>query len=141
MEERDILITFLKQRGLKLTDQRQEVLDVFLDTEKHLTVEELYDLVKKKNPVIGHATVFRTLKLMCEADIAKEVDFGDRKIRYEHKYGHKEHSHLICLKCGKTIEVDSLNVATINARLCKPTGFKPEKYRMEIFGYCKQCVK
>lgn len=104
-KEKKIFIDYLAIKGLKLTGQRDTILELFLKTEKHLTVEELYDIVKKKNPDIGHATVFRTLKLLCESDIAREIHFIDKKIRYEHKYAHDHHDHLICIKCQKFIEV------------------------------------
>ena len=97
----EIFTNFLKEKDLKLTRQRQEILSLFLKSDRHLSVEDLYHVVKKKDKSIGMATVFRTLKLLCEADIAKEVDLGDRRVRYEPKFGHEHHDHLICTKCGK----------------------------------------
>jgi Fur family ferric uptake transcriptional regulator len=138
-KEIDLLINFLNRKNLKLTNQRKVILDAFLKTERHVSVEDLYNIVRKKNPDIGQATIFRTLRLLHDADIAKEVDLGDKKARYEHKYGHKHHDHLICLKCGKFIEVVDENIEKMQDRLCEKIGFLPERHKMEIFGICRQC--
>ena len=138
-EEIDIFISFLKKKNLKLTSQRQEILEIFLKVNKHFSVEDLYEIVRKKNPHIGQATVFRTLKLLCEAGIAGKVDLGDKRIRYEHKYGHKHHDHLICVKCGKFIEVFSPHMEKLQKELCRKFKFLPHKHRTEIFGICKKC--
>ncbi|NQT46973.1 MAG: transcriptional repressor [Candidatus Omnitrophica bacterium] len=140
-KELDIFIDFLRERNLKLTSQREDILKVFLKIDKHLSVEELYDIVKKKNPRIGQATVFRTLKLLREAGFAGEVNLGDRCIRYEYKYGHKHHDHLICIECGRCIEVVDPKIEELQQILCKREGFSPQKHKMEIFGLCKACRK
>ena len=138
-KEISVFIDFLKKKNLKLTDQRREILKIFLGTNRHLSVENLYNIVKKKDPSIGQATVFRTLKLLCEADIAKEVDFGDKKIRYEHKYGHKHHDHFICVECGIFIEAMDPKIERLQEELCKKIGFLAQRHKMEIFGICKNC--
>ncbi|NQT95717.1 MAG: transcriptional repressor [Candidatus Omnitrophica bacterium] len=140
-KEVSLFIDFLKTKGLKLTKQREYILDVFLATERHLSVEDLYNIVKKKDSSIGQATVFRTLKLLCEADIAQEVDLGDKRIRYEHKYGHGHHDHLVYIKCGKFIEVVDTGIERLQDKLCKRVGFLPKRHKMDIFGTCKQCQK
>ncbi len=140
-EEFDEFVDFLKRKNLKLTSQREEILRYFLKIDRHLTVEDLYNVVKKKDPNIGQATVFRTLKLLCEAGLAGEVDFGDKKIRYEHKYGHQHHDHLICVKCGKFIEVTQPEIEKLQDKLAKKYDFTPVRHRLEIFGLCRECEK
>ena len=140
-KETDIFIKFLKSKGLKLTGQRAKVLNCFLNTESHVSVEDLYGMIKKKEPNIGHATVFRTVKLLCEADIAKAVDLGDKRVRYEHKLGHKYHIHLICVRCGALIESTSPEFEALERKICNTHGFFPQKHAMEIFGICKRCRK
>ncbi len=129
----------ISEKNLKLTMQRKEILDIFLRAEKHLSVDDLYDIARKRNPNIGHATVFRTLRLLKDAGIANEVELGDKRIRYEHKYGHKHHDHLICVKCGKFIEVIDENIEKLQNELCKRIGFQPQRHKMEIYGICKKC--
>lgn len=140
-KEIEIFIDFLKDKGLKLTPQREKVLAIFLDKEKHFTVEDLYNLTKKKDSSIGQATVFRTLKLLVEAGIAAEVDFGDKKTRYEHKYGHKHHDHIICTECGKLIEAMDPKIEKLQEKLCEKFSFKPLSHKLKIFGICQQCQK
>lgn len=134
-----IFTDFLKRRNLTFTKQRERILDIFLKTESHLSVEELYDILKKHNADIGQTTVFRTLKLLSEAGIAREVEMGDKKIRYEHKFGHDHHDHLICTSCGKIIEAVDPNIEKFQHDLCKKFGFTAHKHSLKIFGICNQC--
>ncbi len=140
-KEMSLFIDHLRKKGFKLTEQRQEILAVFLKTDRHLSVEDLYDIIKKKDPNIGQATVFRTLKLLCEAGIAREADLDDKKIRYEHKYGHQHHDHLVCVECGRFFEAVDPEIEKLQNELCKRFGFLPQRHKMEIFGVCKKCRK
>jgi len=132
---------YLKNKGMLHSKQREQILDVFLKTEKHLTVDDLYELVKKKNPRIGLATVYRAMRVICDADLAREVDFGDGVRRFEHKYRHQHHDHLVCLKCGRVIEVMSPEIEKLQERLAKKHKFTPVRHRMKIFGTCSKCKR
>ncbi len=139
LEERTIFICFLKSKGLKLTRQREEILETFLKIEEHLSTEDLYKAVKRKNSGIGHATVFRTLKLLSQAGIAREVYLGDKRVRFEHGHGHQHHDHLICQTCSKLIETADLEIEKLQDDLCKKFDFTPTSHRLQIFGICKEC--
>ncbi len=139
--ELKIFINFLKKKKLKFTGQRKQILDVFLKTEKHLSAEDLYEIVRKRNPGIGHATVFRTLNILCEAGIANKVDLGDGKRRYEHRHDHRHHDHLVCVKCGSFIEAVDPKIEKLQEELCRKHGFLPQRHKMDIFGVCKKCRK
>ena len=78
-EEQQVFLEHIQKKGLKRTAQRDLILDVFLRTEAHLSSEDLYRLVKKEDPTVGQTTVYRTLKLLTEAGLAREVRFGDRQ--------------------------------------------------------------
>jgi len=132
---------FLVQKELKYTSRREIILEIFLKTERHMSPDELYDLVKKKDSGIGFATVYRTLKLIKEAGLGREVDFGDGKKRFEHCFEHKHHDHLICIKCGKALEVADDRIEKLQEALVKRHKFNPVHHRLEIFGYCKDCDK
>ena len=136
---KDVFIEYLKKNNLKFTSQRDLIIDLFLKTKKHITTEEFYNLVKSQDKTIGWATVYRTLKLLCKAGIADEVGFGDGVVRFEHKYGHEHHDHLICKKCGKFIEVVDQEIEKLQEKLAKRYGFAPISHRMDIFGICKKC--
>ncbi len=131
---------FVADRGLRRTEQRNRVVDVFLSTEKHVTVQELYDLVRKKHKGMGYATVARTVKLMCESGLCRQVDFGDGVFRYEHKYKHEHHDHLICIRCGRFEEIYSPELEKIQHDLVKKHGYVQENHKLDIFGLCPGCA-
>lgn len=137
--EINILNEYLKKKDLKLTDQRKLILDEFLNTEIHFTAEALYDKLKQKNSNIGLTTVYRTLKLFCECGLASELKLADGISRYEHLFGHNHHDHLICIECGKLIEVTDPEIEELQNRLAKNNDFKVLHHRMELYGICKEC--
>ena len=128
MDARAKFNQFLRQKGLRQTTQRDEIVKLFLRTERHLSTQELFDIVRKKDKDVGYATVARTLKLLAESGLCRMVDFGDGVQRYEHKYGHEHHDHLICSKCGDRkyehgiLRSESLDMnkakTEINVRFC-----------------------
>ena len=138
-KEIEIFKDSLKKTSLKITNQRLNILKVFLNTEKHVSCDELYQAVRRSFPEIGYATVYRTLKLIQDAGLAREVDFGDRVSRLEHDYGHKHHDHLICLACGKFFEVFDSAIEELQENLAKKHNFTPLRHKMDIFGYCRKC--
>lgn len=141
LNEEKIFQEFLKDKGLKQSNQRMEILRIFITLEKHLTTEELYGIVKSKIPTIGYATVYRTLKLLYECGLCRELKFEDGIARYEHMYSHEHHDHLICVKCGKFVEVVDPKIEELQKRLAKRYGFHPEHHRMEIYGICRECKR
>ncbi|MHC4112829.1 MAG: Fur family transcriptional regulator [Planctomycetota bacterium] len=132
---------FVTHERLRHTEQRDQVLDVFLATERHVTVQELYDLLRKKHKGIGYATVARTVKLMCDSGVCRQVDFGDGVQRYEHKYGHEHHDHLICLGCGRFVEIFSKKLEKIQDEVVKKHDYIQEYHKLDIFGLCPRCGK
>lgn len=130
---------FIESKGLRHTPQRGKVLDIFLTTERHVSVDELYKLVRKKDRRIGYTTVYRTMKLLSESGLCGEIDFGDGVLRYEHKYGHQHHDHLICIKCGRFFEVIKPEIEKLQDNLAKEYRFIPLKHKLQIFGICKGC--
>ena len=131
---------FVANEGLRRTGQRAKVLDVFLATEKHVTVQELYDLVRRKYKRIGYATVARTVKLICESGLCRHVDFGDGALRYEHKYDHEHHDHLICVKCGKFEEIFSPELEDLQHELVRKHDYIQQSHKLDIFGFCPECA-
>lgn len=137
--EKQVFDDFLIKRNLRETPQRGLILDEFLKQELHTTAEELYDLVKQRDRTIGQATVYRVLKLLCEAGLAREVDFGDGVMRYEHLYGHKHHDHLVCRSCGRTVEVIDPVIEELQQRLAASYGFLLQDHEMYLYGLCENC--
>ena len=139
--EKIIFSQYLKKNGMLYSKQREQILDIFLKTEQHLTINDLYDLVKKKHPKIGLATIYRTMEVINNAGLARKVDFGDGVKCYEHKYKHQHHDHLVCLKCGRIIEVISPEIEKLQKKLAKKHKFSAVRHRMEIFGICRTCER
>lgn len=138
-KEIELFRSQLKKDKLKITPQRLKILQFFLKTERHLSCDDLYRLIRKNNPEIGYATVYRTLKLIRKTGLAREVDFGDRIARLEHEFGHQHHDHLVCLKCGKFFEVCSPEIEQLQEKLAKAHSFNAVRHTMDIFGYCRRC--
>ena len=139
MKVYDIFLDFLRTKGLKMTKQRETVLSVLVKSDRHLSVDELYDLVKTLDSSVSHTTVFRTAKLLVEADIASTIDFGDRISRFEITYGHHHHDHLVCVQCGKYIEAEDDDLGTLQKALEEKYGFKMLRQKVKILGLCKNC--
>jgi len=140
-KEEKIFEDYLTVKNLKHSEQRKEILHIFLSIDKHLTANELYRFVQKKYPAIGCATIYRTLKLLCQCGLCRELKFEDGTTRYEHLYGHQHHDHLICTKCGRFVEVVDPQIESLQEKLFKQHGFYPERHRMELYGICKKCKR
>jgi Fur family transcriptional regulator, ferric uptake regulator len=141
LKEVELLGDFIRRKGLRYTSQREEILKAFLSEERHLSMDELYRIVRRKSRSIGYVSVYRTMKLLEEAGLCSEVDLGDGKARFEHKYGHHDHNHLVCVKCGRCVEVSEPEIVRLQDVLAKEKGFVPLKHKLQIFGVCRRCRK
>jgi Fur family ferric uptake transcriptional regulator len=138
-EFRATFVKYIEDKGMRHTKQRETIVDAFFSAGRHITVEELFNAVKRKNPEIGYATVQRNLNLLCESGLAEEIKIGKQKTRYEQKYGSKHHDHLICVKCGRLIEVNDEKIEKLQDKLAKANDFIPIKHKLEIYGICGSC--
>ena len=138
-EEQQVFLDHIQKKGLKRTSQRDLILDVFLRTEDHLSSEDLYRLVKNEDPTVGQTTVYRTLKLLTEAGLAREVRFGDGRAHYEHNYKHQHHDHMICSSCGKIIEFFSAELEAIQDAMAAKHKFEVQQHLLRIIGLCSEC--
>jgi len=138
-KEKEIFLEHIQKAGLRRTSQRDLILEIFLRTEQHLSSEDLYWLVQKQDPTLGHTTVYRTLKLLTEAGLAREVRFGDGKTYYEHHYNHDHHDHLICTECGKIIEFFSAQIEELQDKMAEQYGFRLTNHSLRMWGVCEDC--
>jgi Fur family transcriptional regulator, ferric uptake regulator len=138
-EEQEVFLKHIQKKGLKRTAQRDLILDVFLRTEEHLSYEDLYRLVKLEDPGVGQTTVYRTLKLLTEAGLAREVRFGDGRTHYEHNYKHQHHDHMICSECGRIIEFFSAELEAIQDAMAAKHRFEVTQHLLRIIGICAEC--
>ena len=139
VQEKEIFLEHIQKAGLRRTAQRDLILEIFLRTEDHLTSEDLYWLVQKEDATVGHTTVYRTLKLLTEAGLAREVRFGDNKTYYEHHYNHQHHDHMICTECGKVIEFFSADIEDLQDQMADKFGFRPTHHSLRMWGVCSDC--
>jgi Fur family ferric uptake transcriptional regulator len=135
--ERRTLSRFLEEHSLKQTRQREAILEVFLRARGHMTSEELYAKVRDEYPNIGYTTVYRTMKLLCEAGLAHERNFDDGITRYE--IAHEHHDHLVCTKCGKIVEFECAMIERAQNEIAERYGFRVLRHRHELYGHCSSC--
>jgi len=131
----------LRRQGLKSTAQRDDIAHVFFASNRHISVEELYNDVKRVNPRIGYATVYRTVKLLTECGLAVERHFRDGEARYESQAEGHHHDHLICERCGKIVEFEEERIETLQAEVAHRLGFQFTGHKMELYGLCRECQK
>lgn len=131
---------FCSEKGLNKSKPRDSVVNAFLQTEHHISVYELYDILLKQGNKIGYSTVYRTLKLLTEAGIARTIEVGC-ETHFEHNYSHKHHDHFICKQCGKIIEFSSPTIERIQNQLARKFNFASEDHSLIIYGLCQQCQK
>lgn len=138
-ERKKKLNEFLSQKKLKSTKQRDVIFNEFFDNYvgKHITVEDLYEKIKKNNPRIGYATIYRTLKLFKESGIASERNFGDGRARYEPvRYDGDTHHHIICKDCSRIVEFSNNHIESCLKQVAKLNGFSVVNYKIELYGSC-----
>ncbi|NMB07731.1 MAG: transcriptional repressor [Tissierellia bacterium] len=129
-----------KKEGYKLTTQRRAILDVIVENqEKHLSPEEIYNIVKNNYPEIGIATVYRTLQLLEKLNIVYKLNFDDGYNRYELNISSNNHHHLICLKCGNITEVKLDLLEKLENEIEEENDFKIVDHNVKFFGYCADC--
>jgi Fur family ferric uptake transcriptional regulator len=138
-KERSVFEDYIRNKNLRHSEQRLLVLYTFLKSEKHLTADELYKMVKRKNPSIGTATVYRTLKLLRDCGLCRELRLDDGTTKYEHLYGHDHHDHLICTNCGTLVEAVDPEIEKLQERLARVHGFTIKRHKLEIYGICRRC--
>jgi len=135
--ERAALERYLEEHQLKHTKQREAILDVFLGITGHIASDELFQRVKSRHPHIGFTTVYRTMKIFCEAGLAVERAFEDGVTRYE--IPHEHHDHLVCVRCGRIVEFECSMIESAQERIAKEYGFRLLRHRHELYGHCSDC--
>jgi Fur family transcriptional regulator, ferric uptake regulator len=140
-EAEDVFHKHLRKVGLKLTGQRDTILRTFVETRDHLSTDELFRLVKKKDPRIGFTTVYRTLKLLTECGLASEVAFHDGVARYEHQFYRRNHHHMVCTVCGSSVEFFSPEIEKVEKEIGRKHHYSTTRHSFQIFGMCERCSK
>jgi Fur family ferric uptake transcriptional regulator len=139
-EERQVLAAYLARHGLKRSTQREVILEAFLKAGRHVSVEDLLRLVRRKRPDVGRTTIYRTLKLFQKAGLASEQTFGG-EARFEPQWKRDHHDHFICSACGAIIEFQSPQIERLQESIAREFGFEIQGHRHHIFGRCRECAR
>jgi Fur family ferric uptake transcriptional regulator len=129
----------LRPAGSKRSSKRDLIVNVFLRQEGHLTADNLVDLIKREDERISRATIYRTLQWMVDAGIARKVDFGEGRFRFEHSYRHPRHFHLICKTCNRSFEFLSSDIESLIEEVATARGFSARQSVLQILGTCDAC--
>jgi Fur family transcriptional regulator, ferric uptake regulator len=129
----------LRPVGGKRSTKRDKILDIFLRQKGHLSADDLCDLVRREDPGIGRATVYRTLQWLVGAGIARKVDFGEGRSRFEPSHRHPRHYHLVCNVCHRSSEFLSSDIESIVEEVASARSFAATQSVIQVFGTCEDC--
>ena len=134
-------LEFMSRKGLNTTAQRRIIADAFFELPGHHSLEEFYQHVQKLDPRIGQTTVYRTLKLLCDAGMATEIHFSDGITRYEVAAPDRHHDHIVCQSCGKIVEIYDPRIEKLQQELTRKHGFLLLRHVHILSGLCADCQK
>jgi Fur family ferric uptake transcriptional regulator len=137
-EEKEVFAAYLAKNRLKRSEQREVILDTFLGSHRHLSVDDLLQLVQKRRPDIGRTTVYRTLKLLQAAGLAQELAL-EGHTRFEREWKREHHDHFICRSCGDIIEFSNPEIERIQDEVAAEIGFTIMGHKHQIYGRCRNC--
>jgi Fur family transcriptional regulator, ferric uptake regulator len=129
----------LRPEGSKRSSKRDVIVNVFLRQEGHFSADDLVDIIRREDHRISRATVYRTLQWMVEAGIARKVDFGEGRFRFEHSYRHPRHFHLICKTCNQSSEFLSSDIEALIEEIASARNFSAAQSVVQIYGQCESC--
>ncbi len=134
--------TFLSGKGLRRTKQRDVIVEAAFGTKEHFNAEELHEMARRLDRTISRATVYRTLSLLVECGLLREVDLGRDQTYYDPNFLEKpEHNHLICLDCDRVVEFEDDHIALLEDCITKRLGFTPSSKSIRIAANCDQLAR
>jgi len=135
-------IAFLATRHLRMTSQRHVIIDTVFSTEEHFTAEQLLDWSRARDRSVSRATVYRTLPLLTESGLVREMDFGKDHKFYDPNYAeHPNHNHIICEDCEKIVEFESDQISRLESEITHKLGFAVKTQRLQITASCEELKK
>ncbi len=136
MQQLESIIDTMRTKGFRITPQRVAIVEYMLNTDSHPSVEEIYKLIKKKYPMVSLATVYKTLELLKEMEVVRELAFAGGA-RYDANIGN--HVNVVCMSCGKIEDVEEGALAELESRVAKKSKYRVYSGRFELYGYCREC--
>ena len=133
---------FLARKNLRVTAQRQAIVETVFGTDQHFTAEQLLSWSRRRDKSVSRATVYRTLPLLTESGLVREMDFGKDYKFYDPNYAdHPNHNHLICNDCDKIVEFESGRMVKLESEISRRLGFSLKGQRLQITGSCEELKK
>jgi len=133
---------FLADRNLRVTAQRQAIVDTVFATDQHFTAEQLLEWSRRRDKSVSRATVYRTLPLLTESGLVREMDFGKDYKFYDPNYAeHPNHNHIICKDCEKIVEFESDKIEKLESEITRRLGFSITAQRLQITASCEELKK
>jgi Fur family ferric uptake transcriptional regulator len=138
----ELLQRFLRENRLKHTAQRLKIVKRAFSMPKHFSAEDLYQVLKRERTYVSKATVYRTLKLLVDANFLDELEIGSREAKYyEPVHGREHHDHMICLRCGTILEFTDQAIEEHQEQAAKKHGFRVLSHTLKLFGLCATCAR
>jgi Fur family ferric uptake transcriptional regulator len=141
IQEKEQFKKLFRQEKIDRFEDRFKILEVFLQTEKHVTIDEMVGLLKQNGWSLDPEFVRGTMKLMCRFGFAQKSQFDNGELRYEHRHLGQHHDHMICTKCRKIIEFEEDRLEQLQIKIAAAQGFHMLQHKMEIYGICEDCLK
>lgn len=129
---------FLTEQGLKYTEQRWKIARLILSHPGHLSAQEIIDRVRAEYPDIGVATIYRNIKVLCDAEILKESLMTEAGTAVYEKYDEDHHDHMVCLDCGEIFEFHDDQIETQQNAIAAQMGFRPVSHKHVIYARCEK---
>ena len=136
----DEILTKLRQRECRITPQRLAILNAFIQSDKHPSVEQVYDQVRINFPTTSLATVYKTVTLLKDVGEILEISFADGRNRYDGKKPYP-HPHLVCTQCNRIVDPEVTLLDRLTSEVSQSTGYKIVSHQLEFFGICPACQK
>jgi Fur family ferric uptake transcriptional regulator len=130
---------YIRQRGLRRTPEREEILREIFEIHGHFDVDELHLRLRNQGTKVSKASIYRVLPLLIDCGLVREVDFSDGHWHYEHIYGHAHHCHLRCLGCGEILEFEEPTLNRLEEQLAREYGYRIKGHQLQVHGYCATC--
>jgi Fur family ferric uptake transcriptional regulator len=137
--EIEVFREYIRQRSLRRTQEREEILQEIFAIHEHFDVDELYLRLRGRRSKVSKASIYRALPLFIDCGLIREVDFTDGHWHYEHIYGHAHHSHLRCLRCGEVLEFEEPGLMLLEEQLAREYGYRIKGHQLQVHGYCATC--
>lgn len=138
MTRQEKIYAHLRENGIKLTDQRKELLELLLRVHAPLTAEDIFLQLKAINPAACLATVYRNLDVLVANEVVRQMRLSGNKREYE-IIGDDHYHYLICVGCNRTVKLENCPLHHYEERVVAETDFIITEHRLSMYGYCPQC--